>query len=206
MQHLMKKLPLDFYIRYDVVTLAKELLGKIVFSEIDGRRTSGRIVETEAYAGISDRASHSFNGRRTRRNEHMYSKGGTAYIYICYGIHRMLNVVTNVAGVPDAILIRAIEPLDGHELMLERTNKKTGDVTITKGPGNVAKSLGIAKIHSGELLTGPVIYLADDGYVIEKDQIGESKRIGVDYAGADALLPYRFYVKGNCYVSGKPFK
>ena len=199
----MKKVPLSFYQRKNVVQIAKELLGKIVVTNFDGNITSGRIVETEAYIGITDKASHSFAGKRTSRNEHMYSAAGTAYIYICYGMHQMLNVVTNDKEIPDAVLIRAIEPLEGIEIMAKRTGKKESDKTITRGPGNVGKALGIFKHHSGLFLLDEEIFLADDNKKIPKENIGVSKRIGVESAGADALLPYRFYVKGNKYVSGK---
>lgn len=199
----MKKIPISFYNRKNVVQIAKELLGKIVVTNIEGFITSGRIVETEAYVGITDKASHSFNGRRTARNEIMYAAPGTAYIYICYGMHQMLNIVTNEKEIPDAILIRAIEPIKGIETMLEITGKKTLDRTLTRGPGNVGKALGIFTRHSGARLLDNEIYLLDDGSVISEKDLGISKRIGVESAGADSLLPYRFYVKGNKYVSGK---
>lgn len=199
----MKKVPLSFYQRKDVVKIAKDLLGKIVVTNFNGKITSGRIVETEAYVGFTDKASHSFGGRRTARNEHMYSAAGTAYIYICYGMHQMLNVVTNDKEIPDAVLIRAIEPLQGIDIMLQRTGKNKVDRTLTRGPGNVGKALGIFKHHSGLFLLDEEIYLADDGEKISAENMGVSKRIGVESAGPDALLPYRFYVKGNKYVSGK---
>ncbi len=199
----MKKIPLSFYARKDVVLIAKELIGKIIVTNFGGNITSGKIVETEAYVAITDKASHSFGNRRTARNEHMYSPPGTAYIYICYGMHQMLNIVTNDKNVPDAILIRAIEPLKGIDIMLKRTSKKKLDKTLTRGPGNVGKALGIFKHHSGSHLLDDVIYLLNAKDKISNDQIGISKRIGVEGAGADALLPYRFYVKGNKYVSGK---
>lgn len=199
----MKKVPLSFYDRKDVVKIAKELLGKIIVTNLDGKITSGRIVETEAYTGLTDRASHSFGGRRTVRNEHMYSSPGTAYVYICYGMHQMFNIVTNKKEIPDAVLIRAVEPLNGIDIMLKRTNKKILDKTLTRGPGNVGKALGIFKHHSGLFLLDEKIYLLDDKYKIENENIGVSKRIGVESAGADALLPYRFYIKGNKCVSGK---
>lgn len=199
----MKKVPLSFYNRKDVVQIAEELLGKIIVTDFNGIITSGRIVETEAYTGITDRASHSFGGKRTARNEHMYSSAGTAYVYICYGMHQMMNIVTNEKEIPDAVLIRAIEPLKGIAMMLKRTGKIFLDKTLTRGPGNVGKALGIFKHHSGLFLLGKEIYLLDDGQPIEKEHIGISKRIGVKSAGADALLPHRFYVKRNRYVSGK---
>ncbi|MCW3090691.1 MAG: DNA-3-methyladenine glycosylase [Ferruginibacter sp.] len=198
----MNKLVIDFYSRENVLQVAKELLGKVVITNFDGVVTSGRIVETEAYAGITDRASHSWQGKRTARNEHMYAQAATAYVYICYGIHQMLNVVTNEKDIPDAILIRAIEPILGVDTMLERTGKKKLDNTLTRGPGNVGKALGIYKAHSGIDLLGDTIYIASDNFNLPEDRIGISKRIGVNYAGEDALLPYRFYIKGNKYVSG----
>ena len=199
----MKKVSLSFYQRKDVVKIAKELLGKIVVTNFDGHKTSGRIVETEAYVGITDKASHSFAGKRTSRNEHMYSTAGTAYIYICYGMHQMLNIVTNEEEIPDAVLIRAIEPVEGIQIMSQRTGKKESYKTLTRGPGNVGKALGIFKHHSGLYLLGEEIYLLDDHKKIAEENIGISKRIGVESAGVDASLPYRFFVKRNKYVSGK---
>ncbi len=199
----MKKLPLHFYRRQDVVLIAKDLLGKVVVTNFDGVTTSGRIVETEAYVALIDKASHSFAGRRTNRNEHMYAAPGTAYVYICYGMHQMFNIVTNEKDIPDAVLIRAVEPLTGIDVMLERTGKPQHDFTLTKGPGNVGKALGIFKSHSGLHLLDDEIYLLDDNYKLRENEIGISKRIGVESAGKDGLLPYRFYVKGNKYVSGR---
>lgn len=199
----MKKLPVSFYNRKDVLQIAREMLGKIVISNIDGEITSGRIVEIEAYNGIGDKASHAYGGKRTSRNDHMYHAAGTAYIYVCYGMHQMLNIVTNAENIPDAILIRAVEPLVGLDIMAKRTGKNKTDSTITRGPGNVGKALGIHKGFSGIHLLDEVIYLADDGFQLPESEIGISNRIGVESAGLDALLPYRFYVKGNMYVSGK---
>ena len=200
----MKKLEIDFYNRNEVVQIATDLLGKIIVTNFDGIVTSGRIVETEAYKAITDQASHSWLGKRTARNEYMYAQAGTAYIYICYGIHQMFNVVTNEKEIPDAVLIRAIEPLEGITAMLARTGKKTFDSTLTKGPGNVGKALGIYKTHAGASLLGDDIFIAADDYEMDIKLIGKSKRIGVAYAGADAALPYRFFIKGNKYVSGRP--
>jgi DNA-3-methyladenine glycosylase len=200
----MKKLEKDFYQRKDVVKIAKELLGKILVTNWEGIITSGRIVETEAYAGMIDKASHASGGRRTARNKIMYGQGGYAYVYLCYGIHHLFNVVTNSEDIPHAILIRALDPLEGIEEMLLRTDKKKLDSTLTKGPGNVSKALGIFTKHSGMSLLGDKIFIGHDGETYSKKEIASSPRIGVDYAGADALLPYRFYIKGNPFVSGKP--
>ncbi|MGZ8552210.1 MAG: DNA-3-methyladenine glycosylase [Chitinophagaceae bacterium] len=200
----MKKLELDFYKRENVLEIAEELMGKLLITKKDGISTWGRIVECEAYAGAPDKASHAFGGRRTNRNEIMYADGGVAYVYLCYGIHHLFNVVTNIKGIPHAILIRSLEPVKGIRDMLLRTAKTQMDNTLTRGPGNVSKALGIHTSDSGTMLTGREIFLADDGFVYSRKEILTSPRIGVDYAGNDALLPYRFYVKGNPYVSGKP--
>ena len=199
----MKKLPLSFYARNDVLTIARDMLGKVVCSNIDGEITSGRIVETEAYFGTIDRASHAFGGRRTSKNEHMYHAAATAYIYVCYGVHQMLNILTNEKDIPDAVLIRAIEPIDGLDIMSQRTGKTEKDPTVTRMPGNVGKALGIHKRNSGIHLLNDIIYLMDDNRILPEDVLGVSHRIGVESAGEDALQPYRFYVKGNLYVSGK---
>ncbi len=198
-----KRLGAAFYQRKDVVKIARELIGKILVTCFDDTLTAARIVESEAYNGIVDRASHAFGSRRTNRTEIMYARGGTAYVYLCYGIHHLFNVVTNVADVPEAVLIRAAEPILGEETMMARCRKVKGDYSLTKGPGNVSKALGIFTHHSGTDLKGDKIFIADDGFRYGKDMIVSSARIGVGYAGEDALLPYRFYVKGNRYVSGR---
>ena len=198
-----KKLGYSFYSGKDVVKIAKDLIGKILITQFDGVKTSGRIVETEAYAGAIDRASHAYGGRRTKRTEIIFADAGKAYVYLCYGIHYLFNVVTNKKDVPHAILIRAIEPLEGIDEMLRRTRKTKLDYTLTKGPGNVSKALGITTHHTGSDLFADEIFIADDGFKINKKNIITTPRIGVDYAGEDAKLPYRFIVKGNEYVSGK---
>jgi len=202
----MKKLSIAFYQRKDVVEIAKDLLGKIVVTNIDGKITSGRIVETEAYVANVDKASHAYNGKRTLRNEAMYAAAGAIYVYICYGMHNMLNIVTNDLNVPDAILIRALEPIKGIEIMLERTGKIMLDNTLTKGPGNVAKAMGISKNITGLMVGEKIINIYKDDFSFLQDEIGTSKRIGIDGAGTDAELPYRFFVKGNKFVSGRPVR
>ena len=198
----MNKLPLSFYLRKDVVQIAKELLGKVLVTKWNGEFTSGRIVETEAYAGEIDKASHAYKGR-TKRTEVIYNEGGTAYVYLCYGIHQMFNIVTNVNDVPHAILIRAVEPMEGIDIMLQRTGKKNADETLTRGPGNVGKAFGFHTSQCGVSLISDKLYVADDGYKIKKSSIATSPRIGVDYAGDHAAWHYRFFVKGNKYISGK---
>jgi DNA-3-methyladenine glycosylase len=202
----MKKLPVSFYQRSNVLQIAKELLGKLLVTKFDGILTAGRIVELEAYNGIPDRASHAYGGRRTKRNEIMYADGGVSYIYLCYGIHHLFNVVTHGKDTPHAILIRALEPVKGIEEMLWRTGKKKLDHTLTRGPGNLSKAMGLFTSHSGCSLRGKELFIATDGFVVDPGTIAASPRIGVDYAGQDALLPYRFYIKGNPFVSGKPGK
>jgi DNA-3-methyladenine glycosylase len=200
----MKKLPLSFYQRDNVLKIARELLGKVLVTNWEGIITSGRIAEVEAYYGIVDKASHAYGGRRTNRNEVMYSDGGIAYVYLCYGIHHLFNVVTHSKESPHAILIRALEPMKGIDEMLKRVGKKKLDNTLTSGPGNLSKALGISRSCSGSSLQTKELFIADDGFTHTKKEIAASPRIGVGYAGNDALLPYRFYIKGNPFVSGKP--
>lgn len=202
----MKKLPIQFYEGADVVLIAKNLIGKIIVTKFNGHLTSARIVETEAYIGLTDRASHSFGGKRTARNEHMYASAGTAYVYICYGMHHLFNIVSNSKDIPDAVLIRAVEPLNGIDIMLKRSGKAKLDNTLTKGPGNAARALGISKMHSGVNLVKNEIYIAEDEFKIKEASIGISKRIGIESSGDAALLPYRFYIKGNRFVSSYPNK
>lgn len=200
----MKKLEQRFYQRKDVLLIAKQLLGKILVTRFDKQETSGRIVEVEAYAGAIDKASHAWAGRRTARNEVMYAEGGFAYVYLCYGIHHLFNVVTNFKDIPHAILIRALEPLTGIETMLDRVKKEKPDNTLTRGPGNLSKALGIFTRHSAVSLQSKELFIADDGFGFSKKEIAASPRIGVDYAKEHAAWPYRFYIKGNPFVSGKP--
>ena len=197
----MKKLPLSFYLREDVVALAKELLGKVLVTAWNGEVTSGRIVETEAYAGELDRASHASKGR-TERTEVMFGPGGRAYVYLCYGIHQMFNIVTSKEGEPHAILIRAVEPIEGEDIMLQRTGKQKWDSSITSGPGRVGKAFGFHTSQCGLDLTGEELYIADDGFRVNEEEIVSAPRIGVDYAGEHAAWHYRFYLRDNPYVSG----
>lgn len=199
----MQKLSNDFYLRGDVVQIARDLLGKVIVTKFDGHYTAGRIVETEAYAGIIDKASHAYNNRRTSRTEAMFGKGGVSYVYLCYGIHHLFNVVCNTANNPDAVLIRGIEPLEGTAAMLKRFNKQKFDSSIGRGPGNASKALGIFTQHTGTSLQSKELFIADDettGF-----DCAVSKRIGVDYAAEHALWLYRFFIPGNAHVSKHVF-
>ena len=195
----------SFYERGDVVAISRELLGKYVFTNIEGEVTGGIIVETEAYNGIADKASHAFGGRKTKRTEIMHRHGGIAYVYLCYGIHEMFNIVTSVEGDPRAILIRAIEPTEGIDIMLLRRKMEQLKPSITQGPGSVAQALGINRYINGISLQSKTLWLEDRGLIIKDEDVAIVPRVGVAYAGHDALLPYRFYIRGNRYVS-KPNK
>jgi DNA-3-methyladenine glycosylase len=199
------KLPVSFYQRNDVVAISRELLGKYLFTCINGELTGGYIVEAEAYNGIIDKASHSFGNRLTTRTKTMYLQGGIAYVYLCYGIHEMFNIVTSVEGQPHAILIRAIQPTEGLDIMLARRNMSVLKPNITSGPGSVAQALGISRHINAISLQSDTLWIEDKGLAIPGENIAAVPRVGVGYAGEDALLPYRFYIKGNIYVS-KPNK
>jgi len=185
------KLHPDFYLRNNVLQITNELLGKFLVTKINGILSSGMIVEAEAYRGVIDRASHAYNGRRTKRNEIMYGEGGSAYVYLCYGIHHLFNVVTNKKDTPHAILIRAIVPKDGVDVMIERRGRSVSK-TFSNGPGTVSAALGIKTLHSGVSLFDDLIWIEDRGVKFGKKDIITSPRIGVEYAGEDAKLPYRY--------------
>lgn len=195
------KIPFSYYLNPDVIFLAKDLLGKVLYTQIDGEITSGIIVETEAYFGIQDKASHAYGGRRTDRTETLYSRGGVSYVYLCYGIHHLFNIVSSVEGEPHAVLIRAIEPLTGKDIMETRRNMPASKGAISAGPGSAAKALGIDRSFNKKDLGGEEIWLEDHGIRYAEDQIAASPRVGVAYAQEDALLPWRFFIKGNKYVS-----
>jgi DNA-3-methyladenine glycosylase len=185
----------DYYLQADVIQLSQDLLGKYLFTCFEDKMTGGKIIETEAYRGPEDKASHAYGNRRTKRNEVMYHKGGICYVYVCYGIHCLFNIVTHREGIPHAILIRAIEPEIGIEYMIKRRKTKFQSPTLTSGPGSLTQALGIAKAHNGSLLTGPEIWIEDRGLHIPPERILSGPRIGIDYAGEDALLPWRFLLK-----------
>lgn len=194
------KLPRDFYTRADVTLISQELLGKYLFTNIGGHLTAGMIVETEAYCGRGDKACHA-NNKRTPRTEVMYGDGGHAYVYLCYGIHHLFNIVTNVEGTADAVLIRAVEPVEGMDWMLSRRNMAQPKTTLTAGPGSLSAALGITTKHYGQDLLGDTIWVEDRGIDVAQQDIIASPRVGVAYAGEDALRPWRYRIKGNKWTS-----
>jgi len=194
----MSVLPDSFYQRSSVTQIAKELLGKKLVTNVLGKRTAGFIVETEAYS-FCERGCHAYENKMTKRNKVMFESGGVAYVYLCYGIHHLFNVVTNQHGLADAVLVRALEPSEGEEIMLGRM-KATSTSRITSGPGKLTKALGIDRTFDGNHLNGAEVWI-EDGELISAEQIIASARIGIDYAGEDALLPWRFSIKDNVWVS-----
>lgn len=197
----MAKLPLSFYQHEDVNTLAVQLLGKQLFTRVNGQLTAGTIVETEAYKGVIDKASHAYGGRFTPRTKVMYRQGGLSYVYLCYGIHHLFNVVTAPEGVPHAVLIRGLEPITGIDIMLQRRNMSALKPNLTAGPGALAKAMGIDKLLNEKDLLGDEIWIEDHGLKFNDDAIAAVPRVGIDYAGDHALLPWRYFIKGNSYVS-----
>ena len=188
-----------FYRRNAVTRIAQQLLGKGLFTKINGRVTGGLIVETEAYSW-KERGCHAYNNRMTARNEVMFRDGGLAYVYLCYGIHQMFNVVTNREGQADAVLIRALEPVKGIDEMMKRTGAPNPK-RITSGPGKLTRALGIDRNLNGISLTSKSLWLADVGPTIKKKDIIETPRIGIDYAGKDALLPWRYTIADSPWIT-----
>lgn len=195
------KLPLSYYRQPDVVALARDLLGKYLYSRIDGVLTGGRIVETEAYAHIDDQACHSHLGRFTKRTRIMYEAGGVAYVYLIYGRYALFNIITNVAGKADAVLIRAIEPTEGLAEMQLRRGLSQPARNLTAGPGLLTQALGIRVAHYGTDLTADLIWLEDHQEPVAEADVVASPRVGIDYAGADAALPWRFRIRGSKWTS-----
>jgi DNA-3-methyladenine glycosylase len=195
------KLPREFYLRADVVQVARDLLGTLlVVPGPDGGRVSGVIVETEAYHGPEDRASHAYGGRRTRRTETMYQVGGTAYVYFVYGMHYQFNVVTNDRDVPHAILIRALEPREGVETM-RRRRRAPGDRTLTSGPGKLCNALGIDLSFDRADLLGRRVWLEASDAPVPPGAVAAGPRVGIDYAEAWRDKPWRFWLRDSPYVS-----
>lgn len=189
------KLESAFYLRDNVVEISRELIGKVLCSKVAGRVAKVVITETEAYAGVGDRASHAYGGRRTKRTEPMYAAGGIAYVYLCYGIHHLFNVVTGETGTPHAVLVRAGQPLEGLPVMQSRRGKRATQKTLLAGPGSLAQALGVTTKMTGESLLEGRIWIEDHGIAVHPDLIVRGPRVGVDYAEEDALRPYRFAVR-----------
>jgi len=197
-----RKLPRKFYSGTDTVEIARQLLGKLlVIPDEEGRRVSGMIVETEAYLGAEDRGAHSYGGRRTARNEVMYGRAGHVYVFFVYGMYYQFNVVTGPVGRPHAILVRGLEPVEGIEVMRERRGSKAKkDRDLTSGPGKLAIVMDIDRTLNGVDLLGTRCWMENYRTIPDSD-IASGARIGIDYAGEDALKLWRFWIGGNPYVS-----
>lgn len=200
----LRRLNTDFYLRTDVIQVARELLGKVLVTNFEGCLTAGLITEVEAYRAPDDRASHAWNNRRTKRTEVMFWEGGTAYIYLCYGIHHLFNVVTAPKEVAHAILIRAAEPLEGVEIMSKRRSAAFSP-RLTTGPGALSQALGLSTAWTGQSLTSPgtPVWIEDRGRVIPEASIAAGPRIGVDYAGECAAWEWRFWLRDSAFVTRK---
>ncbi len=204
----MEKLKREFY-EGNTLNVAKDLLGKILIHRIDGVEIAGRIVEAEAYIGAIDKAAHSYNNRRTTRTEVMFGPAGYVYIYLIYGMHHCMNVVTGKAGEASAVLIRALEPLNGMQQMAHRRyNRPLEDLTktqyiqLTNGPGKLCAALGINKSCYGEDLVGEKLFICRE--ISEMPfEVETTKRINIEYAEEARDFPWRFYIKNNAYVSKK---
>lgn len=197
-----KKLPRNFYTNQDVLAISKALLGKFLVTKLNANTiTAGMIVETEAYRGSEDKASHAYGNKRSTRTETMYMCGGHAYVYLCYGMHHLFNIVTAIKDLPHAVLIRAIEPIDGIDLMLKRRKLATLSPKLTAGPGSLTKALGITTLHDTVDLCGEKIWIEDRNIQIKASNIVPGPRVGVAYAQEHAQLPWRFKIKDNPWVS-----
>lgn len=195
-------LPQDYYLTSDVIFLAQNLLGKIIVSEVDGVQTSAKIVETEAYKAPEDRASHAFGNKRTKRTDPVFRRGGIAYIYLCYGIHNLFNIVTGPKDTPHVVLIRAVEPVEGIEVMRSRRVIKQSDIHLTNGPGKWTVAMGIDRAYNSYTLyqeSDPVKIINQEA--ISRDDIISSERIGIAYAGDYAHRPWRFRIRNNRWTS-----
>lgn len=194
------KLTDSFYQRTNVVKIARDLIGKALFTNINGIITGGIIVETEAYSW-KEKGCHAYNSKKTPRNAIMFEKGGYTYVYLCYGMHYLFNIVTNRETIPEAVLIRAIEPVEGLDEMKMRRGKLVNPYHLTSGPGKLTKALGIDRKLNGKYLTDDEVWVEDVGRRIKRDGIAVGPRIGIDYAGEDALLPWRFTLKDSSWLS-----
>lgn len=194
------KLPISTYQGDNVVEIARNLLGKQLWSNFNNKITAGLIAEVEAYCGATDQACHAYPNKVTPRTKVMYERGGVAYVYLVYGMHHLFNIVTNVEGRADAVLVRAIEPIVGEEIMKSRRQTHKSNKLLTGGPARLTQAMGITLSHNKTDLLGNQIWLTE-GKQYTDNEIIASTRIGVEYAGEDALLPWRFHIKDNKYVS-----
>jgi DNA-3-methyladenine glycosylase len=195
----MTKLKREYFIDNDTLWLARDLLGKVLYSSIDNEQiTAGIITETEAYLAPDDKASHAYGNKKTKRTQTMFLKGGVAYIYLCYGIHHLFNIVTNEQNIAHAILVRSVMPVLGFPQIQTRMRKQVP--FLLNGPGKLTNGLGIKTSHNAENLSGSVIWLEEHGIRIPRDKITIGPRIGVDYAGEDARLPYRYYIEDRPFL------
>lgn len=192
------KLDKSFFQQDSVTDVAKNLVGKTLYTYFDEQLTAGVVVETEAYS-YTEKACHAYNNRRTARTETLFQEAGTCYVYLCYGIHKLFNIVTNHKGIAEAVLIRAVEPVEGLETMLQRRGLAKQTTALTSGPGKLSQALGISLVHDKTTLFEDDIWVEDNG--VKADNIIETPRIGVAYAEEDALLPWRFTIKNNPWVS-----
>ncbi len=198
----MRALPQEYFLNENVVEIAKSLIGKTLHTLIDGVHTSGIITETEAYNGTTDKACHAYGGKRTKRTTVMYNEGGISYVYLCYGIHNLFNIITNKEDYPDAVLIRSIKPVDGISAMMKRRGIDLQSSKLTAGPGRISQALGISLRHNGlNLEPESGIWLEDNKEQITDSHVMSSKRIGISYAEEHADLPWRFYLKDSEWVS-----
>jgi len=198
----MPRLSADFYLREDTVQIAKDLLGKVLVTTFNNQRTAGRIVETEAYKAPEDKACHAYLNRNTKRTKTMFLPGGVAYIYLCYGIHHLFNVVTGPEGAAHAVLVRGLEPMEGQDIMLERRKLDRIKPQLTAGPGVMSMAMGIHKRYDAISLTdaeGPI--WIEDAPNLAADDIQAGPRIGIDYAEECAAWPWRFFQKDSRWVS-----
>ncbi|MCS7036663.1 MAG: DNA-3-methyladenine glycosylase [Saprospiraceae bacterium] len=205
----MPRLTADFYLREDTLAVARELLGKILVTHFDGQRTAGVITEVEAYRAPEDRACHAYGNRRTPRTEVMFRPGGCAYIYLCYGLHHLFNVVSGPEGMAHAVLIRAVEPIEGRDIMCQRRKYAAWEnllpkqkIALTTGPGALAQALGFHARQSGQSLTDPhsPMWIEDQGMHLAETDIARGPRIGVDYAGECAQWEWRFWIKHSPFA------
>jgi len=194
------KLLRSFYNRSDVLVIAQELLGKTLCTKINQQVCKAKITEVEAYCGRTDEGCHAYPNKRTKRTEIMYSEGGYAYIYLCYGIHTMFNIVTNVEGLANCILVRAIEPIEGIDLMQQRRSLKKASYQIGRGPGCVGQAMGMQLNLYGTDLLSDIIWI-ESASDLKPKEIGVSARIGMNFDGPDKDLPWRFFMKDNLWVS-----